>query len=462
MNNEIASSDESDPFPPLDAEFLEDIDFPELFFGIVAPIGIDTKEISTFLNESLKAVGYQTSLIKITKLMKQIPTDVDLVEMPEQMRYETYIKYANAVRRRLSEPDDPKSGNDSLAMLVIGAIQTTRAQYSGSRKKAARRTAYVLDQFKRPEEILLLRRVYGRLFVQISVHATKETRKSNLKRKFRASHPESGGRDYSAEAEDLIRTDLDQESEQYGQRVRDAFPLADVIIDGNNKEQARAEINRFIKLLFGFNFISPTHDEYGMYSAKAASLRSADLSRQVGAAIFSINGDILTMGANEVPKAGGGTYFEGDKPDHRDFAHGGDFNEQEKRSIVREIVKKLDDKDCLTIPAFRGKNEVSLEDKVQYVLKSPAGPNLQSARVMDILEFGRQIHAEMNALCDAARTGRSVQDATLYCTTFPCHMCAKLILGSGIGRVVYIEPYPKSYAEEMYSHSIALEAHDSS
>jgi hypothetical protein len=36
-------------------------------------------------------------------------------------------------------------------------------------------------------------------------------------------------------------------------------------------------------------------------------------------------------------------------------------------------------------------------------------------------------------------------------------MCTKLILGAGVRRVVYIEPYPKSFAEEMYSHSIALE-----
>ena len=76
---------------------------------------------------------------------------------------------------------------------------------------------------------------------------------------------------------------------------------------------------------------------------------------------------------------------------------------------------------------------------------------------MDILEFGRQIHAEMSALVDAARLGRSVVGSTLYCTTFPCHMCAKLIMGAGIKRVVYIEPYPKSYAEDMYSHSISLE-----
>ena len=194
-----------------------------------------------------------------------------------------------------------------------------------------------------------------------------------------------------------------------------------------------------------------------MYIAKGAALRSADLSRQVGAAIFSATGEAITLGANEVPKPGGGTYFEGDDPDYRDFAQGSDYNEQEKRGIVREFVRRLDDAHCLAIPASAGIFE-TLGKKVQYVLEGKGGPDLKTARVMDLLEFGRQIHAEMNAICDAARLGKPVKDATLYCTTFPCHMCAKLILGSGISRVVYIEPYPKSYAEEMYSKQIALES----
>lgn len=42
----------------------------------------------------------------------------------------------------------------------------------------------------------------------------------------------------------------------------------------------------------------------------------------------------------------------------------------------------------------------------------------------------------------------------MYCTTFPCHMCAKHIVSSGITELKYIEPYPKSYAEQLHSDSI--------
>ena len=79
--------------------------------------------------------------------------------------------------------------------------------------------------------------------------------------------------------------------------------------------------------------------------------------------------------------------------------------------------------------------------------------------IKDVIEFGRMVHAEMNALADAARFRRSTIGATLYCTTMPCHMCAKLIIASGIDRVVYLQPYTKSLVEELYPDSVAIDEH---
>lgn len=86
---------------------------------------------------------------------------------------------------------------------------------------------------------------------------------------------------------------------------------------------------------------------------------------------------------------------------------------------------------------------------------------LDEARVMNLTEFGREVHAEMAALLDAARRGVSVRGARLYCTTFPCHNCAKHIVAAGIREVFYIEPYPKSVAPELYDDSIAVDPDDS-
>jgi dCMP deaminase len=51
------------------------------------------------------------------------------------------------------------------------------------------------------------------------------------------------------------------------------------------------------------------------------------------------------------------------------------------------------------------------------------------------------IHAEMNAILKAAKSGYSVDGATLYLTLSPCKECSKLILQSGIERVLYLEEY---------------------
>jgi len=77
---------------------------------------------------------------------------------------------------------------------------------------------------------------------------------------------------------------------------------------------------------------------------------------------------------------------------------------------------------------------------------------------MQLIEFIRAVHAEMFALMEAASKGIAVRDCTMYVTTFPCHECARNIIGAGIARVVYIEPYAKSLALELHSNSIQLDS----
>ena len=59
------------------------------------------------------------------------------------------------------------------------------------------------------------------------------------------------------------------------------------------------------------------------------------------------------------------------------------------------------------------------------------------------------VHAEQNAIIQAAKLGVSIDGATLYCTHQPCVMCAKMIVNSGIVRVVYQEGYPDEFAVEI-------------
>lgn len=68
-------------------------------------------------------------------------------------------------------------------------------------------------------------------------------------------------------------------------------------------------------------------------------------------------------------------------------------------------------------------------------------------------ELCRALHAEQNALIQAARYGISVEGATLYVNTQPCVLCAKMIINAGIVEVVYQNPYPDDLAMSMLEES---------
>ncbi len=64
-------------------------------------------------------------------------------------------------------------------------------------------------------------------------------------------------------------------------------------------------------------------------------------------------------------------------------------------------------------------------------------------------ELCRAIHAEQNAIIQAATSGTSIEGATLYCTTSPCVLCAKVLINSGIKEIFAGEGYPDDLSREM-------------
>ena len=63
------------------------------------------------------------------------------------------------------------------------------------------------------------------------------------------------------------------------------------------------------------------------------------------------------------------------------------------------------------------------------------------------------IHAEQNAIIQAAKLGVQIQGATLYCTHQPCSVCAKMIVNAGIVRVVYQQGYPDEFSLTIFRES---------
>jgi deoxycytidylate deaminase len=400
----------------------------------VAPIGADIQATLQAFKAYLGGRDYRVIEIKVTDVFNVLERYVvpkkALSKVSELTRYESYIAYGNQLRATFQD--------DILAASAIRRVMDKRLKLS--RPGQFEKLAFLLHQFKRKEEIDLLRNVYGRLFFQVSIYSRRGARVDFLSRKFASSYNRPIAQAYRDSAEMLITRDENQVEEKHGQRVASIFHDADFIVSSDAHEPVQDQVNRFCELIFGSNVISPTKSEYGLFVAKAAALRTLDLSRQVGAAIFSPSGEVVALGSNEVPKAGGGTYWCDESFDDRDFRRGRDSNDSRKREIFSEIARVLS-------PSANTSN--LLRD-----------PKVRDSQLMDALEYGRIVHAEMSALTDAARCGHSVKGAVLFCTTFPCHMCAKHIVSAGISKVVFLEPYPKSLAFDLHADSIQVEGGD--
>ena len=68
-------------------------------------------------------------------------------------------------------------------------------------------------------------------------------------------------------------------------------------------------------------------------------------------------------------------------------------------------------------------------------------------------ELCRGIHAEQNAIIQAAYHGVSIKDAALFCTNMPCSICAKMIINAGIKKIYYHSGYADAMSKEMLTEA---------
>lgn len=425
-------------------------DRPEIFIGLVGAVGSDLNALSKAVERELHSLNYTVHHIKLSQMISDCPNFHYLKNMvggPEDERIDAYMDAGDIVR------SGTKRG-DMVALLAVKKIREIR-ENSGESDVFLNSTAYIFNSFKHPDEVDLIRSIYQGHSIIVSAYSPRNERKEELKKIISTSRSDYNPDTYDSVAEKLINRDQNEPHTSLGQNVRETFHLADIFIDLSNSADYRAQVRRSIELVFQYPFRTPTIDEQGMFFAHSAAVRSSDLSRQVGAVITTNRGVVISMGCNEVPIAGGDAYWEGDqhdKIDNRDHTLGYDPAAKMKSEIIREVFKKLksgwfNDR----------KRKRTLEQLVDDALYKKRSPTLKGTRITSILEFGRVVHAEMSAITQAASEGRSVKGAKMYCTTFPCHMCARHIIASGIDCVKFIEPYPKSLAKELYQDSISVD-----
>lgn len=393
----------------------------------VYPLGTEQQQFSAVLADCVKLLAYDFEEIRLSDTIRQFETPelLDSKNGSDGFRSAfNLMNDGNYIRTQCER-------GDALALLAISMISAKREalEIDGA-------VCYYIRSLKHPDEIETLRKVYGSGFFLVGLHSEERERMEYLTEQKGMSNDE---------AAQLLTKDQ-AETNPYGQKTRKTFEQADFFLKIGSRGEVREQLQRILDLIFGYPFHTPTKDEYGMFMAYAASLRSADLSRQVGASIFSGAGDIIAMGCNDVPKSGGGLYWPADSNDAREFKLGYDSNEKQKNAILVKLVRALPDyQDC--------EDEKALLDKGAELFGQTG--------IQDLTEFGRTVHAEMDALLSAARIGAGTRGAIIYTTTFPCHNCAKHIVAAGIKTVKYVEPYPKSLAIDLHSDSIHRGAFES-
>jgi hypothetical protein len=244
----------------------------ELVIGLVGAVGTDLSLVSDIICQRLVHYNYTTEEIRISK---DIIKDLKLVKEDTNscITINSYMTAGNELRK--------ESGDYSvLALAAAAKINHYRCELNpscGDEDQPLKKYAFIINSLKTPDEVERLRNIYSDGFFLIGVHSDKERRSTFLKENLNVTN--------DADIEKLIERDED-ETFKYGQHTRNTFQYSDFFInvDGHS-DKLNNDIWRTISLIFGKPYVTPTFDEFAMFMAFSASLRSADLSRQVGAVI---------------------------------------------------------------------------------------------------------------------------------------------------------------------------------
>lgn len=417
----------------------------ELVIALCGPIGSPIHKVGEAIKSRLETVfAYdRCTILRLSKTIEKYTDDAQgksaYKDALAYKRTKALIKHGDNLRS--------KHGASVLAELAVSEIAVDRQKaksHTGKDRFVPRRVCHIVDSIKNQEELEILKLVYRDMLYFVGVYAPLPARVRSL---------ENAGMSQS-EIFELIDQDSGEEL-LHGQTVRDTFPQADFFlrIDTDTDSQIESRVDRFLHLILGTKVMTPTSSETAMYLAASAAGNSACLSRQVGAALTDKTGEVIAVGWNDVPQSGGGLYVADPKSDpngDRDkrcwnIDGGICFNDQEKRLISELIINNL-----------ISEGIIAEKDKGKAV-----STVVGNSKVKDLIEFSRSIHAEMHAIIIGSQlAGERARGGKLFCTTYPCHSCARHIIAAGIKEVFYIEPYRKSLAIKLHGDAITEDESD--
>jgi len=422
-------------------EKIENTYTDELILGICSPIGSLREPIINLIKEKLEnEYDYDVRPIKLSDFIKEYYKETFSPIQGETVSYSTLM-------HKIAGGDYLRKEYKSNSLLVELAIEKIRREREVIKTEdiKGRRVCYIINSLKNIEELKLLRSVYQDIFYLFSIFSPDEERIKKLIDNGLSQN----------EAHSIIDTD-EYENIDHGQNVRETFVDGDFFIRSSeyNKESFKDKIERYLHLIFDSQIITPTYQETAMYFAKSAAGNSACLSRQVGATITDSKGVPIAQGWNDVPKFGGNLYHTSDIENHRCFKRGWCSNVTHRNDIIEDILDKI--REVLPSEASMTVSNMpstELEAKIQEIIRN--------SKFKSIIEYSRSIHAEMHAIIIGSQmTGSKMVNGDLYCTTYPCHNCARHIVLAGIKNIYYIEPYKKSLCLTLHNDSLTEDEGD--
>lgn len=433
----------------------------ELFVAIVGPAGAGSgtaaKRIEAFFVDDYR---YEATIIKASTLIRSAAINLGMDVPAEDAR-----KSLASITMMQDRGDDLRQGNfdggredhSEVARYILRQVSLERAKMQGSKfdndgevEPDGKKRVYIIDSLRHPAEAHLLRRVYQEAFALVGIVCDPIVREKRIRENL-FDRADWG----SQSTKDQVKSFLDRDEdapEKFGQHVSDTFHEADFFVDNSTEGDddlsitgMNDQLKRFVSLIAQDRIVRPTIAETAMHHARSAQMRSACLSRQVGAALVNQGGTIVSTGTNEAPRAGGGVY--GEEAGQDQFTdHRCAFKETvycSSNKEQNEIIEEL-------IDAFP---ELSSKTDRLSVLKK-----IRGTRLGGLIEFSRAVHAEMDAILSASLAGVSPMGCRLFVTTYPCHYCARHIVAAGVDEVQFIEPYPKSRATALHSDAITTES----
>ncbi|MDO8629006.1 MAG: hypothetical protein Q7R41_00800, partial [Phycisphaerales bacterium] len=271
----------------------------ELVIALAGAVGTDLSIVTKLLEQRLRRAGYKVVHVPIADKVIELIVPGDSTIVPTTDRGSENFQQASFKMTRGTLARELSKENAILALGTASVIHHHRSKDAEGKPEIAKRNAYIIKSLKHPDEVLELRHVYHQSFYLIGVHSDRIHQIDFL--------VETKGMKRS-EAETLIERDRN-ENLIHGQHLVDTFHMSDFFVRlGEKPQELRDKIWRFLSLLFANPHCTPEFEEYAMFLAFAASLRSKALARQVGA-VIARNKEVLSTGANDLPLYGGGLHW---------------------------------------------------------------------------------------------------------------------------------------------------------